>query len=255
VPYDSYSVGADWLANVSSQECAIWVCVKTFDVITSNGHQTQIVLDTFSDINLTTLDEVNGGDNYTFLPLPANMSGSPNTNYTFGVFAASALVEYLGPLFNGTVFRNLHSNSPSSDAIEALWNGTSDMSMWMSNLALSMTNVMLSTTPADRAVYDGSAFQLSVHVRWPWIALPVSMVLGSLIFLVIIIVETARSPVEAWKGSPLTYLVFGVDQETKGTLEAQAAVNGYRNLANNVGRTKATLKHLPSGKWTFQSAS
>nr|KAK5444628.1 hypothetical protein LTR18_004332 [Exophiala xenobiotica] len=253
--YDSYSY-TGWEKYLTSQECAMWICIKTFDVVTANGHQTQTVSSTFSLINSTLPSGFSGGDNFTFPPLPANMSGTtPNTNYTFNIFASVALSEYLSPLFNGTVFLNLESNSPSRDAVEALWNGTSDMNAWMSNVALSMTNIMRSTTQANRAVYDGSASQLGVHIRWPWIALPASMVLASLVFLILIIIETTRSPVEAWKGSPLAYLIFGVDQETKGSLENHAIVDEYKDLGNTVGRTKAILKHQPTGKWTFQKAS
>jgi hypothetical protein len=257
-PYNSYSqIG--WEEHLTGQECAMWICIKAFDVVTANGHQTQTVSTTFSDINSALPLEAGGvvsGENFTFPPLPANMSGTtPDTNYTVSSFASVALSDYLGPLFNGTVFLSQEYNSPSSDAIEALWNGTNDMNAWMSNLAQSMTNIIRSTTQADRAVYDGSASQVGVHIRWPWIALPASMVLASLVFLIVIIIETARSPIEAWKGSPLAYLVFGVDQETKGSLETHAVVDGYKDLGNTVGRTKAILKHQPTGKWTFHKAS
>jgi len=251
--YDSFAEGFDQ-NNITSQECAMWMCIQQIQVDTTNGHQTQSILQTFDHMNSTPVSG-SGADNFTFPTLPANMSASPEKEvYNISLLATDALQSFLGPLFKGSVFLNLESNTPSSDAVQAVWNGTDDMNGWMQNLALSMNNVIRSKTPMTRGAYDGSTTELGVRIRWPWIALPIGMVAGSLMLLVAVIVETARSPVEAWKGSPLAYLVFGVDQETRGNLENSAVADGYRDLGSTVGMTRAVLHPQPGGKWTFKAA-
>ncbi|KIV83869.1 hypothetical protein PV11_05858 [Exophiala sideris] len=252
-PYDSYSGEFDQ-DNITSQECAMWMCIHQLYVDTTDGHQTQHILQTFDTMNSTQLGG-SGEDNHTFPTLPANMSASPDKEvYNISLLATDALQSFLGPLFEGSVYLNLESNTPTSDAVQAVWNGTDDMNAWMQNLALSMNNVIRSKTPMSRGAYDGSTTDLGVRIRWPWIALPIGMVAGSLILLIAVIVETARSPVEAWKGSPLAYLVFGVDQETRGNLENNAVADGYRDLGSTVGMTRAVLHPQPGGKWTFKAA-
>lgn len=253
-PYGSYGL-AGWENNVTSQECAMWMCIQKLKVDTTDGHQTQRILDTFDTINSTTPMSFSGEYNLTFPTLPANMSADPNVEvYNVTYLAVEALQGFLSPLFNGSVFINIESQLPSSDAIEALWNGTSDMNAWMQNLALSMNNVVRNSVPVSRDVYNGTTSDLGVRIRWAWFVLPILMVAGSLILLVVVIVETARSPVEAWKGSPLAYLVFGVDQETRGNLESSAVADGYADLGNTVGMTRAVLHPQPGGKWTFKAA-
>jgi len=252
-PYGSFAVGNP-LRDPVSQECALWMCIQTFVVQMSSAQQAQTVLSTFSTVDSTMPGGFSGADNFTYPDLPSNMNPTPHTSYTVNIFASIALQEFLSSMFNGTVLLNLESQSPSSDAIEALWNGTSNLNAWMQNLAVSMTNVVRSSDQASHAVYNGTAFQLGVTVRWVWISLPAAMVVASLLFLAIVITKTARSPVAVWKGSPLVYLFFDVDHEIKDSVDTHAVFHKYGRLEKTVGKRRATLKQKFDGGWTFKAA-
>lgn len=161
-----------------------------------------------------------------------------------------ALNEYLLPFFNGSIFLNLESQLPTSDSVQALWNGSADLDSWIKNLGTSMTNVVRANSPSSDPLYNGQAYQLGVNIRWEWLALPIAMVALSLLFLVIIIFETHNSPVAAWKGSPLALLFFDVDPETKGKISGQT--HRFKGIERSVGRTKVVLKTGPGGKWMFK---
>ena len=99
--------------------------------------------------------------------------------------------------------------------------------------------------------YNGTGYQLGIVVRWQWIILPAALVLLSIIFLIAIIIRTAQSPASAWKGSPLTLLLFGVDQETKQGVYGHA--ERYRGIENAVSKRKVMLTGEPGRLWRFEA--
>ena len=251
-PYDSFSSGWANKSTVSS-ECALWMCVQTFNVSTRSGQQTETVVASYSNINSTPLASVDGTTALVFLDLPTDLHATVNTNFTVNYFAWAALTRYLYGLVNGTVTLNIASQGYSSDITEAIWNGTQNLDRWINNVAASMTKNVRSGSPLARPAYNGTAYQLGVKVRWAWIALPTAIVLFSFIFLVIVIAKTVRSPVEAWKGSPLALLFFDVDPDTKRTISG-GHMHEFRGIEKTVGGKPAVLRRRPGGLWSFQAS-
>ena len=152
------------------------------------------------------------GDAIQVLDPPAAMNSRPNVTYAI---ARADSLEAFG-LFNGRVFLNELSNSPSSDAIQAICTAAStDLDLWMNNIALSMTNALRAFDPAPDDMYNGTGYQLGIQVRWLWTTLPAVLVISPLIILLVTVVKTASSPVPAWKGSPLALLFVDVDQDIR----------------------------------------
>ena len=250
-PYGSYSSGWDNKSTVSS-ECALWMCVQTFNVSTRSGQQVESVVASYSNMNSTPPESADGTTALVFTDLPADLHGTVRTDFTVNYFAWAALATYLAGLVNGTVTLDISSQGYSSDITEAIWNGTQNLDKWINNVATSMTKNVRSGSPLSRPIYNGTAYQLAVKVRWVWIALPTAIVLFSFIFLAIVIVKTVRSPVEAWKGSPLAFLFFDVDPDTKRTISGH--MHQVRGIENTVGGKRAVLRWRPGGLWTFQAA-
>jgi hypothetical protein len=46
-----------------------------------------------------------------------------------------------------------------------------------------------------------------------WLVFPTALVAASLVYLLLIMFQTATSPVHSWKGSPLTTLLFELDRD------------------------------------------
>ena len=234
-------------------ECSLWFCVQAYDTQVANTKQTQNITYSFSQIANSTIE--NADDNWiTFLQLPAEMNPVPGSIYKVAnLETLTAFDSFLGPLFNGTVILYESSNQPSSDAVQAIWNATLlDLDAWIKNIALSMTNALRAFDPTTNDLYNGKALHLGVQVRWRWIILPAALVISSLIILVATIIRTARSPVQAWKGSPLVLLFTNLDQDlTNGAEGRMDALNG---LQESVGRTKVVLKGDRKGNWAFKTA-
>ena len=244
-----------------ASECALWICVQAFGSSTINANQTQVVIQDFSQIrNTTAIAQGHSSDPFTFHNLPSEMNPRPDANYTIGFMGWNAFQFYLGPMFNGSVSLWPASTKASSDVVEALWSSTGDLDKWINMVATSLTNaIRADKTDGNQddnleakydAFYDGQAYQLGYSVRWPWIILPTVLVVWSLIILATTMIKTARSPVRAWKGSPLAVLFMDVDDQIKKTAVGQLDI--YNGLPKSVGGTKVKLEADQEGRWCFK---
>ena len=241
-------------SNTVAAECAMWICVQSYDINVTNTQQTQFVQNFSQVVNSSQITALGAyWTNYTFLGLPANMNPRPDAQYTVDIFALTSFQDFLPPLFNGSIYFHFDSWSPASDIIQAIWNATlSDLDMWMKNVALSMTNALRAFDPASNDMYNGTGYQLGVQVRWWWIILPAALVVSSFITLIVTIIKTARSPVQAWKGSPLALLLLDVDLDIRRS--ADGRMDTFNGLQDSVGKTKVMMKSVQNGNWAFKAA-
>lgn len=89
-------------------------------------------------------------------------------------------------------------------------------------------------------------------MRWEWIVLPAALVLSSLIFLVTVIVRTANSPVQSWKGSPLTLLLFDLDVAIREVAFARLDQRG--GVEEAVAGQTVRLIQTVDKRWRFDAA-
>jgi hypothetical protein len=89
-PYGSYSSGWDNKSTISS-ECALWMCVQTFNVSTRSGQQVESVVASYSNMNSTPPESADGTTALIFTDLPADLHGTVRTNFTVNYFAWAAL--------------------------------------------------------------------------------------------------------------------------------------------------------------------
>ncbi|KAH8694470.1 hypothetical protein BGZ61DRAFT_352466 [Ilyonectria robusta] len=73
----------------------------------------------------------------------------------------------------------------------------------------------------DSSRVSGTAEQWVVYirVRWPFLAAPIAMVLGGVIFATGVIVESQKLRLDIFKADPLKMLVCGLDDETRGFIK------------------------------------
>jgi hypothetical protein len=244
--------------SVTASECAMWMCVQSYNVSTRSNRQSQTIVETISSLNTSiptfSINEAISFEdyyNYTFPRLSAKMNAMPNTNFTVAYWGAETYRSTLD-IFNGTGTMGF-SSIIQSDPIDAVWRASSNLDPWIKRLALSMTNALRngSAAPSD-PFYDGTGYQLGINIRWQWITLPAALVLLSVLFLVLVMVQTARSPVAAWKGSPLTALFFDVEQEMRRNVVGQ--VDKYMGIENAVGNVRVRLEGQPGDIRTFKAA-
>ena len=64
--------------------------------------------------------------------------------------------------------------------------------------------------------------------------------------------RTARSPLRAWKGSPLTLLFTDVDPELRR--QAAGAMDTVEGIEKVAGKTSVLLEDRGNGNWSIRTA-
>ena len=250
-PANAYS-DTQWQNKTTvASECALWMCVQSFDTRQTNSNQTQTVTKSFSQINPRTR-QAGLVYNVSFLGLPGDMNQALDDFTVYGG-ALLALTEYFATLFNGSISLNQAEQIFSSDPVQAIWEASADLDAWLQTVAASMTNVIRTVGQAEpNTKYNGTGFQLGYDVRWAWIVLPAILVGMSLLILVVIMVKTTRSPVQAWKGSPLALLFMNVDHGLREG--AMGQLEEYHGVDKLVGKSQVVLTREMDRSWGFKQA-
>ncbi|KAI7969247.1 hypothetical protein EIK77_000038 [Talaromyces pinophilus] len=238
-------MGAPYLSeqwtNVTAFECALWYCVQAYNITMNNSRQTQSPAKSWSTISPS--DDSSDSDNLTFTNIPSDFNIAPDAQFVVGELTVNAVKTALIGYLNGTVYGGTaNEESYSSDFMQAIWNSTSHIDTWISNLALSMTNDMLQTEPASSStLYAGTVYRYTgfIQVRWAWLTFPIVIVLGSVGFLVLSMIQTRRSRVGAWKSSPLVMLLADLDRAIKHKIGGE--FNKANELITAVGNEKVVL--------------
>lgn len=152
-----------------------------------NTTQTQVVVQEFSQVTNATTAIAQGGDhdNITFVGIPTAMHPIDQGNYTVGLGAYRAFQSYLGHTFNGSLTQQEGGTKivDSNVVMEAIWSSAGDLDQWIKTVARSLTNAIRADEDgnlqfdADAKDFYGQAYVLGYYVRWPWIVLPVVLVI------------------------------------------------------------------------------
>lgn len=199
--------------DLQATECALWMCVQAYNTSIIGNVQHDELVGVYDDIE----HAINGFDWHYYadvqLPaIPAELDRDRLTNFTVVGQAGSMLQGFLDNILRGNVSIFPIGHQASSDLVYGAWNGSStNASAWIENVALSMTNTIRAANHMSRRQYNGTRYELAVVVHWYWLVLPAALVVASLVYLLVVMFQTAGSSVHSWKGSPLTLLLFELD--------------------------------------------
>lgn len=103
--------------------------------------------------------------------------------------------------------------------VDTLWNST-NLTITFENVARSITNQIRNSSP-DRLQGELQKWVLHVHVDWPYLAYPISMLMAGIVYVILTIVESTRLRMPIWKESALPTLLHGFDDETQRMLRVE----------------------------------
>ena len=239
-------------------ERALWMCVQVYNVTVDTGKLIQDVVYQLDELNTHGFDPTG---NVTFKPLPdiKGVRGIPQ--FTVGSMSILALSSFFGGQPFGTPYGNVMTGNislsgqvikaPSSYLMTGIWHGTQDIDAWITNMARSLSNSIRTYKPLVDSRYNGTAQAIGVHVRWAWLVLPLILVALTALVLVSAILRTASSPVKAWKGSPLAFLLFDVDHRVRSA--ACDRGSDRSDLLDAVGEEHVRFVQDGGTLWKFQS--
>ncbi|KAF2478009.1 uncharacterized protein BDR25DRAFT_207498 [Lindgomyces ingoldianus] len=187
-------------------ECLFYWCAQTFEASYGSGVLQEVLLNT-SAIQSGILDH-NHGNQSRSEPFTLNVGGK-----SFGIIENTT--DFLGESIYTSLPTRLDGSSPG------LWQFMQtppyDLNPHFSNLAVAVTNRMRSQAK-DTETVSGLALGTEnfVYIRWVWISLPGSLLIGSFIFVCAAIFKSRRAKAVAWKSSALATLLHGLSKEAQG---------------------------------------
>ena len=196
-------------------ECALYWCVQTIDLAVNNGIISQNITQTWSNASAVDI-----GESYLSPPPSSNQSAR---DYFVSEMSNIPLVAFLENAFTANMTGvNLPGSglSPdemaqliewSSDVTQALWN-VEDLEGLMSSLADRMTDTLRNQFSDPVNSPNGTVYvqQTYVHVSWPWMILPITLVSLSCVLLLASIIVSHGPRSVVWKNSSLAVLFHGL---------------------------------------------
>lgn len=194
----------------NATECAMFWCVQTLDTAIQNGTLSQ---------NITQMWSNSSGFDTAGLYLQPDPSAPA---YIVSEMSNLPLVKFLEDTFTSTMsginLPGTHFTKEelfdlsiySSDAAQALWY-TEDLAGLMKNLADRMTDTLRNQFADASLYYPGEVLieRTFVSVRWPWLILPVTLVVLSCGLLLTAIISSSKHRAILWKNSSLATLFHG----------------------------------------------
>lgn len=246
-------------STVEAHTCALWFCLKSYDISVADGRQSTSVLASWSKIEFSPASSSHN-DEYHFVDIPPGMNADPDTRYSVPAEPVQVLQAFMASKTWGNS-SNINSRADySSDWIQSMQNASSDFPGWISRLSLSMTNdvrVSGGLDPTDRRQgsqfqYMGTAYIQAAYVRvsWPWVVYPLVLMVLAFLYLAQTVWRTARDQVAAWKGDSLPMLFAHIDKGIHRIVGRGMDVPG--GLSDQVGRTQVELVRRQSGQWLFK---
>lgn len=237
--------------NASVHTCSWSWCARTYtNASITNGNITSFTSDS---VPLDFLETVQDGNIAWFTFGVKDDSSVPRFNVTRT--ADLNLWSFLDTLVSGNVVQQLRPSTPDllGSIPQSLWkNNVTNVTM---NIADTITNQLRGPDNLNGSSISGQGFRSEtyVHVRWPWLILPVALTLLATILLITSIVLSARRD-ELFKSSSLALLYHGLDgwERDGAVLPKYEEPGGLEDVAK---RMNAVLSRDQLGVLKFKKVS
>jgi len=224
--------------SVVALQITLSLCLKTYNTTVTNGRTTTTIANTprALEFHEKTLSQA---------PNPTTVISTTDTDgmeYWMESLTANAFNSFLaiatfyGTYINGTPSHPNVDHDATSDAARAFGdifynNAPSDhvaaIRPLLANLETSMSNAMRNTSIIpSKALGTATYDEVFISVDFRWLTVPILSIILSLLFLVLVMVETRRKEVPVWKDE-LDKALLAVEPETRARMEGlMGASNG-----------------------------
>ena len=218
----------------SAHECVLQYCVKTLSATQINGELVETEVHTwmnntepaglYADDAVLTTPVEDPSSNYELeSTAPEYFLRPPEQDHEFTVALESQvqMTTWFYTFLQGNATwvwprtGEIHSNDQIQGIDNSLGEGENGLSQVMTNVADAMTVALRTNSNETTAglVHTNEAY---IHIRWPWITLPLAIYLLVVAFLAMVVVSgrSRDQPVQVWKNSGISAMLHGVEAES-----------------------------------------
>ncbi|PSN64329.1 hypothetical protein BS50DRAFT_498919 [Corynespora cassiicola Philippines] len=230
--YMSFVHGGEYDAQRNSPaslyECMFHWCAKTFNATYENGqlHETlvsteskQVMLPGYNESMKGPFAIASNGKTFT---IPQNVT---------------AMVEGVIQAYVPTRLDN--DDVDSTGKFPGIWDFIRtppyDINVPLAKIAEAATNNMRLRTN-DTEMVNGTAWtnENFVQIRWPWVTLPATLLLSTLVFVCATILETRRQNAEVYKSSALATLLHGITEDVRERYHPAASLSEVEAMSQKL---------------------
>lgn len=179
---------------------------------------------------------VDGGGGYPLTPPPESKSLSNNSSaYYIDAAILNGLSDQLIGLFNDDYSQIDTTTSPTLSILGLLQ--LSNITEVVESISTSLTDTIRAAEP--NGGIPGRAFKIEtfIHVRWPWIILPLCVVLGSVILLSATMIATRKDSTVLWKSSVFPLLMSHLDIAPEYNFSSLRSVDEVKRISKEISVT------------------
>jgi hypothetical protein len=204
--------------DIQAYDCTFYFCLQKYQASFENN----VFVETVNDEYVPSVPSPFAtGIDYDFTAPATFVLPDEEEDFTLSLPTFEAVRSYLSTLLVGQAFGFGAQTSYTSDVINAMYNTLSFSSNGTSifqSLTRSMTADIRTNPGISPSVYNvalGAATQdvTYLHVRWPWLVLPLVLQVLGILLLGLTMVSTSRTRTPLWKSSVLAALLMEPSQQ------------------------------------------
>ncbi|KAK5054421.1 hypothetical protein LTR84_001311 [Exophiala bonariae] len=238
------------ITSVTATECGLYYCVNKYNTSVNGGVLKESVIDTWHNNSAVAVD-LSKGLYYDIILHPSFSDESESEEIpTYSVLRISALA--LLDQFNMTTQQFWTGNVTVGPSLEGEYQfGTNDlvnflypldlngMNKMIQSLATSMT-VEIRTSSSSEATSTGASIGIAwkdvpmTRVNWAWLSLPLLLIVLAAVFLISIMVKSAKSGVTLWKESAIGSFCHPLTKDGQAMFAAAAGPREVGKIAQSI---------------------
>lgn len=231
----------------------MWYCLQAHNVTVRAGALSSTIVDEWSKVEADPGGDSSGaGTNLTFVDIPESFNVEANDVYGLGPNQMAGITRYTNEVLRGRVNGDGSASAvdPTTTFVEGLQANSDSIHGWIDRFAHSMSNeVRLTGGRIDGSESKGDSryagliysTQVTIVVRWGWLAFPAALVLLSIAFLAIETIRTVYNGAEAWKQDDPLPLCIQMD-DSEPIAQATQGLGEPGGLRKHIGDYRVGLR-------------
>jgi len=205
------------LEPISAYDCSLRLCIKTWTGASFQGSSFEEIPPAELDFQKVT-HAPRGQEPFSTLEIDPNFNATRFGTYKINWYDWKLMKDFLATQFSYRygALPSLPSGT-ELEGIPIMLYKARDIPSMIGNLADSLTKMI--RTSGDEILVAGQGFQNEtfIKIQWPWISLPVLVIISANFLLAIVIIQTKRRQAPVWKSSVLALLLHGLETNTVDT--------------------------------------
>lgn len=217
-------------------ECAVYFCKREYPAITyvpGDQNSSSVHVADTQELIAQNVSDHTPGFPYYFAPPNAPPTPSEDLEYSMDFLTFTSFRPLMMSLFNSTY--NINKRNSTSDTLKlATFLRRTDISEILDSVSTSVSDTIRTNEYGTTLSGDAHRDETFIHVRWPWIILPVVVTLGSIALLLATAIGSKQKKAMLWKCMVLPLITSHFDTTPENGIASVRRVDGMTDMSKKM---------------------